>query len=146
MICNMEFAPPTVGTPAHEEVQLTKAVPCGWMRSMTIRAVAAVAVAIGAICSVSASNAADAARIYSNRCAFCHGNSGKGDGPAGIALKPPPRNLADGEYWKRANTAEIKKLIADGKPGTAMTPFKDILSDDDIAAVVEYLKTFAPPQ
>jgi len=93
---------------------------------------------------VSATKADDIATIYANRCAFCHGVSGKGDGPAGVALKPPPRNLADPEYWKSANDEALKAVIANGKPGTAMVAFKDTLSADQIAALVEHLKRFNP--
>ena len=93
---------------------------------------------------VAATRADDIATIYANRCAFCHGVSGKGDGPAGVALKPAPRNLADPEYWKSANDEALKAVIANGKPGTAMVAFKDTLSADQIAALVEHLKGFNP--
>lgn len=93
---------------------------------------------------VAAAKADDIATIYANRCAFCHGVSGKGDGPAGVALKPPPRNLADPEYWKSANDEALKAVIANGKPGTAMVAFKDTLSPEQIAALVDHLKAFNP--
>jgi len=47
--------------------------------------------------------------LFDTNCAMCHGNAGKGDGPAGAALNPKPRDLAskavqaqtDGElFWK----------------------------------------------
>lgn len=88
-------------------------------------------------------HAADAARIYADRCAFCHGVSGRGDGPAGVALKPPPRNLADPEYWKSADREALRSIIADGKPGTPMIAYKNILSASEIDALVKYLESFA---
>ncbi len=86
--------------------------------------------------------AADAAAIYANQCAFCHGVSGKGDGPAAVALKPPPKDLSSAEYWKSAQPDTLKLVIANGKPGTAMVPFKDKLTADEIAALVEHLRKF----
>ena len=82
--------------------------------------------------------------VYASRCAFCHGTGGKGDGPAGAALKPPPTNFASAEYWKMADAEGIKAAIADGKPGTAMVPFKAVLSPEEIDDVVVYLKTLRP--
>lgn len=90
------------------------------------------------------SGAADAATTYANRCAFCHGATGKGDGPAGVALKPPPRDLTTPEYWQSASPETMRAVIANGKPGTAMVAFKDMLSAEEIDALVEYIKTFKP--
>jgi mono/diheme cytochrome c family protein len=42
-------------------------------------------------------------------CWTCHGKSGTGDGPAGAALNPPPRDFTTGEFKFDANK--------DGKPG-----------------------------
>jgi high-affinity iron transporter len=91
---------------------------------------------------VATAQAADTAAVYANRCAFCHGTSGKGDGPAGVALKPPPKDLSDPEYWKSADPENLKAIITNGKPGTAMIAFKDTLTPEQIAALVEHLKTF----
>lgn len=95
-----------------------------------------------AVCSAMPAAAADAATVYANRCAFCHGTTGKGDGPAGVALKPPPRDLTQPGYWESADPEVMKAVIANGKPGTAMVAFKGMLSADEIAALVEHLKTF----
>lgn len=88
--------------------------------------------------------ATDAAEIYANRCAFCHGLSGRGDGPAGVALKPPPRNMAEAEYWKSADRQALKSVIANGKPGTAMIGYSHLLTAEEIDALVQYLETFNP--
>jgi high-affinity iron transporter len=98
---------------------------------------------VAAICASPAA-ASDAATIYANRCAFCHGVSGRGDGPAGMALKPPPRNLADAEYWKSADPTAMKAVIAAGKPGTAMVAYGAILSPEEIDALVKHLQSFNP--
>jgi high-affinity iron transporter len=91
-----------------------------------------------------ASDMEKAKAAYAARCAFCHGNSGKGDGMAGAALKPPPTNFASADYWKATNSEQIKNAIKNGKPGTAMVPFNAALSSDEIDGLVEYLRTLAP--
>ena len=39
---------------------------------------------------VSGARAEDGKPIFEKNCVMCHGASGKGDGPAGKMLKPPP--------------------------------------------------------
>jgi len=83
--------------------------------------------------------------LYASRCAFCHGLSGAGDGPAGAALNPPPTNFRAAGYWKGASTQTMKEVIENGKPNTAMVPFKSALSTGEIEDLLAYLKTLAPP-
>lgn len=65
---------------------------------------------------------------YKISCAVCHGDSGKGDGPAGASLNPKPRDFVEGQ-WKKKNGGSAKEIfltIRDGLPGTMMAPFKHI--------------------
>ena len=102
------------------------------------------------ICLASSSLfAADAAKIFKQNCAVCHRLDGvklTGPGLAGIAGRAP-----GGDWlfkWVKNNTALIKsgdayatKIFAEN--GAQMTVFDGVLSDDDIKAVVEYIKN--PP-
>ena len=92
-----------------------------------------------------AQDATQGKMIYAGRCAFCHGATGKGDGPAGAALKPVPTNFARAEFWKNTKSEAIEDAIAHGKPGTAMIAFQPSLTAQQIADVIVYLKTL-PPQ
>jgi mono/diheme cytochrome c family protein len=95
----------------------------------------------------SSAHAADAKRgkmIYTSRCSFCHGATGKGDGPAGAALKPPPTNLTTPDFWNGATADSIKAVIENGKPHTAMVSFKTSLKPDQLDDLVAYLETFKP--
>lgn len=91
-------------------------------------------------------NNADAAakgkEIYSINCASCHGDTGKGDGPAGASLDPHPGNLVDAKakgedylFWR----------VSDG--GTAapfnssMPAWKGVLTEDEIWQVITYIQT-----
>ena len=105
-------------------------------------------VALALACALPA-HAGDAAKgqdLYSSRCMFCHGAAGKGDGPAGAALKPPPTNFTSADYWKTAKLETMKEVIVNGKPGTAMVAFKSSVSPEQIDDLVAYLQTFQPVQ
>jgi mono/diheme cytochrome c family protein len=79
------------------------------------------------------------ADIFRNNCETCHGQRGHGDGPAGSALVPAPKNLAllqtmasdDYLFW-RINT---------GKDGTAMIAWKGVLTDEQIWQVIAFIRT-----
>jgi mono/diheme cytochrome c family protein len=82
--------------------------------------------------------------IYVERCAACHGDGGAGDGPAAAALEPRPRNFRDASFWTNRTDDQLRQVVRDGKPGTLMSPFKDVLSAPEIDAVVAYVRSFAP--
>jgi high-affinity iron transporter len=58
----------------------------------------------------------------------CHGEKGEGDGPAATSLEPKPRNLT-AEPIKGGPKA-IFKVLATGKPGTAMIPFAHLTEEE----------------
>lgn len=71
-----------------------------------------------------------------NNCASCHGENGMVP-PAMEGLKPAPKHFRDRLY-----TADyIKKVMAEGRPGTAMAPFPKIQGQelDDLAAFLNSL-------
>ena len=94
--------------------------------------------------AVAAGDAQKGKSIYAARCAFCHGLAGKGDGPAGASLKPPPTNFSAADYWKTATVTSMTETIANGKPGTAMVPFKASLNDEQLDDLIAFLATFKP--
>ena len=75
-----------------------------------------------------------AAELYVQLCQMCH----MPDGNAAIK----DMNFADGE-WKHGTVIKAQvKVVADGVPGTAMMSFKDRLSDQEILALVKYVRNF----
>lgn len=78
--------------------------------------------------------------VYVANCATCHGDAGLGDGPASIGLEPPPQNLTDNE-WSTGDgsPAAIVEVISGGSSGTAMIGWQGTLTDEEIAAVAEYV-------
>jgi mono/diheme cytochrome c family protein len=79
------------------------------------------------------------AEIFGNNCETCHGSQGQGDGPAGAALDPPPKNLA--ELQKIAADDYLFWRISSGKEGTSMVAWKGILSEEQIWQVVSFIRT-----
>ena len=89
--------------------------------------------------------------IYNKRCVWCHGVDGDGASAAEKFLNPPPRNFEDGQYKIKTtgfddmvpNDEDIFRMVRDGMPGTAMPGWSQLLSEQDMWDVVEYIKTFA---
>jgi mono/diheme cytochrome c family protein len=83
-------------------------------------------------------------QIYTANCASCHGLSGRGDGPAGFLLHPPPADLR--VHMAAGHTdAQLFEWITQGVSGTGMPAFGQKLSREDIWNVVNYIRTFADP-
>ncbi|MXX92403.1 MAG: c-type cytochrome [Chloroflexi bacterium] len=78
---------------------------------------------------------------YTTTCATCHGDTGLGDGPAGLALNPPPADLAVHVPLHTDN--ELYGFIADGIEGTPMVAQLGNLTSDEIWHLVNYIRTIA---
>jgi mono/diheme cytochrome c family protein len=78
--------------------------------------------------------------VYQSRCAFCHGT--KGDANTPMAAGYPYANLADGKWAYGGSRDELRKTIAQGIPGTPMRGFNGILTDAEIDAVIDHMKSF----
>ncbi len=78
------------------------------------------------------------AQLFKTRCALCHGPAGNGDGPGAAALKPAPRNFHDTAYMSSRTDAQLSEVIHLGKG--AMPKWGGILTDDQIAGLVQYIR------
>ena len=78
-------------------------------------------------------------KVYDTTCAPCHQPNGQGLPPAFPALAGSKvvNTSLFGPDGKLVPDTHLDRVL-NGKPGTAMQPFKAILSDADIAAVVTY--------
>jgi len=88
--------------------------------------------------------------VYDKWCAGCHGVDGRGEGPAAAYMLPRPRDFTQALYQIRTTAsgsiptdADIRKIIDEGMPGTAMPAWEEALSSADRDALVGYLKTFS---
>jgi high-affinity iron transporter len=60
---------------------------------------------------------------FEQACASCHGSTGDGRGPAGVALKPPPTDFQKPlKEWPntKGNPEKVFEVISKGIPGSAM--------------------------
>lgn len=90
-----------------------------------------------------AASRAGGQQVYSANCAGCHGATGRGDGPAGFALRPRPADFR--VHMAAGHTdAQLYSWIASGVDGTAMPAFGNTLTSEQIWNVINYIRTFAP--
>jgi mono/diheme cytochrome c family protein len=78
--------------------------------------------------------------IFLGRCATCHGNEGRGDGPiAGSLIGPPVGNLTD-DQWKHGDRPDqVQAVIGKGVPGTRMDGWSHVLDPPELRAVAAYV-------
>ncbi len=88
--------------------------------------------------AVAAGDAVKGKVIYDKSCAVCHGAQGRGDAPTGKVLVPPAADFTSGKSRKKSDS-ELLAIIRDGKAGTAMTPWKGTLSEQDMQDVLAYV-------
>ena len=78
--------------------------------------------------------------VYSEQCASCHGSEGKGNGPAARFLDPKPRDFTSGEWvYTNGDVESLVAIITAGVDDTGMTPFEELLSEEEISAVANYV-------
>lgn len=82
--------------------------------------------------------------VYDKYCTVCHGPSGHADTPVGRLLQPRPRNFADPVAMARLSDHQIYTAIKNGKTGTAMAAWADVLSEPQIGDVMDYIRQLLP--
>ena len=78
---------------------------------------------------------------YTATCATCHGDTGRGEGPAGLALNPPPADLSI--HVPLHTDSELYSFIAEGIEGTPMVAQLGNLTSDEIWHLVNYIRTIS---
>lgn len=75
-------------------------------------------------------------------CFACHGNEGKGDGAAGSALNPRPRNFGNPRFQEIRTDGELFWVIRNGSPGTGMFSYSPAyINEEEAWTVIRYLRT-----
>ena len=108
-----------------------------------MKTIASIAAALALTAGVA--YAAEPADNWSHLCASCHGKDGAGHTKAGKKLEV--KDLTDGAYQKTFKDDDAFGALKNGMKsadGTEkMKPFADKLSDDEIKAMVAYVRTLA---
>ena len=108
-----------------------------WVNWERLSLVLALVVAAGP----SAVAAQGAASVYAQKCAGCHGASGKGDGPAGQVMVPPPKPFST--TLKGKSDSWIETVIAKGGPAVGLSPAMPAhpaLSGSQVENLTQYIK------
>ena len=109
----------------------------------------AIAVALAAVPTLAwADGSADKGKaVFTQFCATCHGNIGKGDGPGAQALNPKPRDLTDKAYLAGLKNDYLTNVIKKGGPAVGksalMPPWGASLKDGDVEDVIAYLRVLS---
>jgi mono/diheme cytochrome c family protein len=83
--------------------------------------------------------------LYEQRCASCHGTTGKGDGPAAASLDPKPRDHTNVAWHATVTDADIEAIIGEGgaavKKSPLMPPQPDLKGTPKIKELVKYVRS-----
>ena len=91
--------------------------------------------------AVAAPDLVNGKKVYADKCARCHGVSGKGDGPMAETLEKKPIDYTDKTKMGGFTDAQLKQVVLDGKQ--PMPGYKGKMSDKELEDVVAYIRAFA---
>lgn len=82
--------------------------------------------------------------VFRTTCASCHGETGSGDGPAGLVLNPRPRNFHNADGWTNgARISDIYRTLQDGIVKNGMASYA-YLPPADRFALIHLIRSFHP--
>jgi len=87
--------------------------------------------------------------VYREKCVHCHGETGKGDGPAAKRTSPRPRNFTKGQFKIRSTPfgkiptdQDLMAMLERNYSGTSMPSWK-LLPEKDRESLVLYIKSLS---
>jgi mono/diheme cytochrome c family protein len=82
--------------------------------------------------------------VYESKCSKCHGDKGDGKGSATKGLDVKPRNYRDKTVMEKIPDGQLFWIIANGSDpeATEMSPYKKKLSEEQMWALVHYIRNF----
>ncbi|MBK7845127.1 MAG: cytochrome c [Bdellovibrionales bacterium] len=80
--------------------------------------------------------------VFTMYCVSCHGKGGRGDGPGGAGIVPPPRDLVAARWRKGGSSKELFVTISEGIDGTSMGSYRH-LDKLDRWALVQFVRSIA---
>jgi len=87
--------------------------------------------------------------VYTQYCATCHGDSGRGDGPSGGGLATKPADLTDGRLMNALPDEFLVNVIERGGASEGLAPtmpaFGAYLGAQQVRQLIAYMRTIAQP-
>ena len=80
-------------------------------------------------------------QVYVQQCLSCHGETGKGDGPAAKDLDKKPGDLSSTKVQEQSDGALFWKITEGRKP---MASFEKLLTEEQRWQTINYLRSLAP--
>lgn len=90
--------------------------------------------------------------LYARDCAACHGETGKGDGPAGrnlpglsamdATMKRGPADFTDATQMLGASDVLLQGKILRGGMGTGMPEWRTLYTDQEMWEVIDFIRSF----
>lgn len=77
--------------------------------------------------------------VYAANCLSCHGADLRGSGLDGAGMQPPPADFSQ-PHTMVHSMEDLVYWVRNGKQGTGMPAFDDVLSDQDIRDVLSYIQ------
>ncbi len=82
-------------------------------------------------------------KLYLESCQNCHGPAGKGDSEMAAYLTPAPANLTLKATQEKTD-AQLRKVIQEGRPGTAMIGYAAAFDEEKLNDVMAYIRSLKP--
>ena len=96
-----------------------------------------------------AQNDAEGKKLYTTYCVGCHGDKGKGDGPAASALPVKPANLSDGAVMNQLPDKFLVEIVSKGGAAVGKSPLMPALGNQinatQLRDIVAYIRSLAEP-
>ncbi len=86
---------------------------------------------------------ARAKELYGKNCAVCHGESGKGDGPAAAGLPTKPADFTDAAHQKFYSEGTMYWIVTNGWKESGMPGFAKTIPRDDRWRLVRHVLSFS---
>jgi len=80
---------------------------------------------------------AEGKQLFKTMCIICHGETGKGNGVAGVTLVPHPANFLSAKVRAESDGALFWKMTEGNAP---MASYKTILTEDQRWKLVSYIR------
>lgn len=106
-------------------------------------------VVLSSVQVLAAEEKAEGRRWYLTYCSGCHGESGKGDGPAASSLPAKPANHTDGNVMNQLSDKYLAEIISKGGSAMGKSPVMPAwgaqLKESQIKSIISHIRSIAVP-